>query len=141
MAGNYEKSIYNQLMDVMARLDAVEQDLHTEKIEHKEDVDRLNAKIDGLTQENQLLKDDNARLKASSITTVPIAHSRLLQTRRAENRRILTTEDKNQPEGRWAERTQRHDTDKSRGGVAAGFRQIKSKIGIFSTEVERYTCM
>ncbi|MGF0031535.1 hypothetical protein ACQRBN_00965 [Bariatricus sp. SGI.154] len=99
MAGNYEKSIYNQLMDVMARLDAVEQDLHTEKIEHKEDVDRLNAKIDGLTQENQLLKDDNARLKASSITTVPIAHSRLLQTRRAENRRILTTEDK-KPAGR-----------------------------------------
>lgn len=64
MAGNYEKSIYNQLMDVMARLDAVEQDLHTEKKEHKEDVDRLNAKIDDLTQENQLLKDDNARLKS-----------------------------------------------------------------------------
>lgn len=64
MAGNYEKSIYNQLMDVMARLDAVEQDLHTEKVEHKEDVERLNAKIDDLTQENQLLKDDNARLKS-----------------------------------------------------------------------------
>lgn len=64
MAGNYEKSMYNHLMDVMARLDAVEQDLRTEKIEHKEDVDRLNAKIDGLTQENQLLKDDNARLKS-----------------------------------------------------------------------------
>ena len=30
MGGNYEKSIYNQLMEVMARLDAVEQDLHTE---------------------------------------------------------------------------------------------------------------
>lgn len=64
MTGNYEKSIYNQLMDVMARLDAVEQELHTEKTEHKEDVDRLNAKIDGLTREKQLLKDDNARLKS-----------------------------------------------------------------------------
>lgn len=64
MGGNYEKSIYNQLMDVMARLDAVEQDLHAEKTEHREDVDRLNAKIDGLTRENQLLKDDNARLKS-----------------------------------------------------------------------------
>lgn len=76
MAGNYEKSIYNQLMEVMARLDAVEKDLHTEKIEHKEDVDRLNAKIDDLTQENQLLKADNARLKSiinndSSNTSLP----------------------------------------------------------------------
>ena len=31
MGGNYEKSIYNQLMDVMARLDSVEKELHTEK--------------------------------------------------------------------------------------------------------------
>ena len=29
MGGNYEKSIYNQLMDVMARLDSVEKQLHT----------------------------------------------------------------------------------------------------------------
>ncbi len=64
MGGNYEKSIYNQLMDVMARLDAVEKELRTEKIEHKEDVDRLNAKIKDLTQENQSLKADNARLKS-----------------------------------------------------------------------------
>ena len=45
MGGNYEKGLYNQLMEVMARLDAVEEDLHVEKIEHKNDVDRLNAKI------------------------------------------------------------------------------------------------
>lgn len=76
MGGNYEKGIYNQLMDVMARLDAMENELHTEKREHKEDVDRLNAKIEGLTQENQLLRDDNARLKSiinndSSNTSLP----------------------------------------------------------------------
>ena len=64
MGGNYEKNIYNQLMDVMARLDDMENELHTEKREHKEDVDRLNAKIEGLTQENQLLRDENARLKS-----------------------------------------------------------------------------
>ena len=63
MGGNYEKGIYNQLMEVMARLDAVEGELHAEKWEHKEDVGRLNAKIDSLTHENQLLRDDNARLK------------------------------------------------------------------------------
>ena len=66
----------NQLMEVMARLDAVEKDLHTEKVEHKNDVDCLNAKIDSLTQENQLLKDDNARLRSiinndSSNTSLP----------------------------------------------------------------------
>lgn len=64
MGGNYEKSIYNQLMEVMGRLDAVEKDLRNEKMEHKEDVDRLNEKISGLTLENQLLRDDNARLKS-----------------------------------------------------------------------------
>ncbi len=63
MGGNYEKSVYNQLMEVMARLDAVEKDLKEEKIEHKEDVDYLNAKINDLTQEDQLLRDDNARPK------------------------------------------------------------------------------
>ena len=76
MAGNYQKNMYNQLMEVMARLDAVEKDLHTEKVEHKNDVDCLNAKIDSLTQENQLLKDDNARLRSiinndSSNTSLP----------------------------------------------------------------------
>lgn len=73
---NYEKGMYNQLMEVMARLDAVENNLRTEKIEHKDDVKRLNAKIDVLTQENQLLRDDNARLKSiinndSSNTSLP----------------------------------------------------------------------
>lgn len=73
---NYEKGMYNQLMEVMARLDSVEKDLHIEKIEHKEDVALLNAKIDNLTQENKLLRDDNARLKSiinndSSNTSLP----------------------------------------------------------------------
>lgn len=52
MGGNYEKSIYNQLMEVMGRLDAVEKDLRNEKTEHKEDVERLNARINNLTIEN-----------------------------------------------------------------------------------------
>lgn len=76
MGGNYEKGMYNQLMDVMTRLDAMEHELHTEKQEHKEEVDGLNKRIDGLVQENQLLRDDNARLKSiinhdSSNTSLP----------------------------------------------------------------------
>lgn len=54
----------------------MEENLHTEKIEHKNDVERLNAKIDRLTEENRLLKDDNARLRSiinndSSNTSLP----------------------------------------------------------------------
>ena len=54
----------------------MEENLHTEKIEHKNDVERLNAKIDRLTEENRLLKDDNARLRSiinndSSNTPLP----------------------------------------------------------------------
>ena len=51
-------------MDVLARLDVIENELRTEKREHKEDVGRLNAKIEGLTLENQPLRDGNARLKS-----------------------------------------------------------------------------
>ncbi len=64
MGGNYEKGMYNQLMEVMARLDAVEKDLYDEKNGHRDDVERLNAKIDDLTHENELLRNDNARLKS-----------------------------------------------------------------------------
>ena len=64
MGGNYEKSIYNQLMDVMARLDAVE-------AKNNREISRLNGEIKDLKkenrelkEENQRLKDDNARLKS-----------------------------------------------------------------------------
>ena len=76
MAANYEKGMYNQLMDIMKRLDTVENSLRDEKIEHKEDVDRLNKKIVNLEKENQLLVNDNERLKSilnndSSNTSLP----------------------------------------------------------------------
>ena len=76
MAGNYQKSMYNQLMEVMARLDAVENSLRIEKKEHKEDVEGLNARIECLTEENRLLRNDHARLKSiinnnSSNTSLP----------------------------------------------------------------------
>jgi hypothetical protein len=60
---NYEKSVYGQLQDVMARFDIFEKDT---KIE----ITRLNNKVDTLTTENMKLKienevltDDNQRMK------------------------------------------------------------------------------
>ncbi len=76
MGGNYEKGMYNQLMEVMARLDNFEK-------EHKQEVTLLNGEITELKEENKqlreenrLLKDDNARLKSiinndSSNTSLP----------------------------------------------------------------------
>lgn len=63
---NYENGLFNQLQEIMDRLDSVESKLYTEKKEHKEDVQRLNAKIDDLTQENSLLRNDNARVNISA---------------------------------------------------------------------------
>jgi len=76
MASNYERGVYQQLMEVIARLDTVEKEFKKEKIEHKEDVKRLNARINVLEKENQKLKDENARLKSiinnnSSNTSLP----------------------------------------------------------------------
>lgn len=63
MGGNYERGLYNQLMEVMERLDAVEK-------ESKKEIKSLNDEISGLKkenqhlrEENQLLRDDNARMK------------------------------------------------------------------------------
>ena len=82
MGGNYEKSVYNQLMEVMGRLEAVEAKHHLEvshledemselKQEHRHEVRHLDNEIAELKQENselreknQLLLDDNARLKS-----------------------------------------------------------------------------
>ncbi len=76
MGGHYEKGMYNQLMEVMTRLDTFEK-------EHKQEVTILNGEITKLKkenrqlrEENQLLRDDNARLKSiinhdSSNTSLP----------------------------------------------------------------------
>lgn len=73
---NYENGMYQQLLEIMGRLDNVER-------EHKQEVGELKAEISELKnenkllhQENQILRDDNARLKSiinndSSNTSLP----------------------------------------------------------------------
>lgn len=56
MGGNYEKSIYNQLMDVMEHLETVEK-------EHKKETSSLKRRIDELEKENQALKEENHLLR------------------------------------------------------------------------------
>lgn len=64
MGGNYEKSMYNQLMDVMARLDTVERESKKEISHLNDELSNLKKENRHLREENQLLKDDNARLKS-----------------------------------------------------------------------------
>ncbi len=75
-SSDYGSGMYQQLMDIMGRLETVEKD-------SKEKINTLNNRIDtlekenmGLKEENQLLKEDNARLKSiinhdSSNTSLP----------------------------------------------------------------------
>ena len=73
---NYENGIYQQLQELMERMDSVEK-------KSNQKINTLNQRIDTLTKENQalkeenlLLKEDNARLKSiinndSSNTSLP----------------------------------------------------------------------
>ena len=87
MGGNYEKSIYNQLMDVMARLENVEkkyeekiarieQDYEQKIYALNEEIKTLKTENRHLREENQMLKEENARLRGiinnnSSNTSLP----------------------------------------------------------------------
>lgn len=66
---NYEHGMYQQLLEIMGRLDTVEK-------AHKEEVGQLKEEISSLKKENKVLREDNARLKSiinndSSNTSLP----------------------------------------------------------------------
>lgn len=63
-SSDYGSGMYQQLMDIMGRLETVERD-SKEKINILNDrIDTLEKENTALKEENQLLKDDNARLKS-----------------------------------------------------------------------------
>ncbi len=61
---NYEKSAYDQLQDVMARFDSFEKDTKVEIIQLNNKIDTLTVENTKLKIDNQLLTDDNLRLKS-----------------------------------------------------------------------------
>lgn len=76
MGGNYEKGMYNQLMEVMARLDTLEKESKKEVTRLNDEISDLKKENHHLREENQLLKEDNARLRSminndSSNTSLP----------------------------------------------------------------------
>ena len=73
---SYENGMYQQLMEIMGRLDTVEKEHKKETVKLKAEIADLKEENRLLRQENQLLRDDNARLKSiinndSSNTSLP----------------------------------------------------------------------
>lgn len=64
MGGNYERGLYNQLMEVMERLDAVEKESKKEIKSLNDEIADLKKENQHLREENHLLRDDNARMKS-----------------------------------------------------------------------------
>lgn len=63
MGGHYDKSIYNELMEVMARLNSVEKETKQEISGLKNEVSDLKKENRKLLEENRKLKEENMRLK------------------------------------------------------------------------------
>lgn len=73
---NYGKGVYDQLTEVMARLDAMEKTHQEETSQIKEEISTLQKENEHLREENRLLREDNARMKSilnndSSNTSLP----------------------------------------------------------------------
>ena len=64
MGGNYERGLYNQLMEVMERLDTVEKESKKEIRKLNDEIFSLKEENQHLKEENRLLRDDNARMKS-----------------------------------------------------------------------------
>lgn len=61
---NYEKGMFDQLQEIMGRLESIEEE-HTQDIRHLNDeISDLKKENELLHAENQLLREDNARLKS-----------------------------------------------------------------------------
>lgn len=64
MGGNYETDIYNQLMEVMERLECAEKKCKEEITVLINRISTLEKENEHLKKENKLLRDDNERLKS-----------------------------------------------------------------------------
>ena len=60
---NYEKDILKQIEELTQKCDGLSHDMKEIKIKHKEEIKALNKKISELEEENQVLRNENDRLK------------------------------------------------------------------------------
>ncbi len=138
MGGNYEKGMYNQLMEVMARLDTFEK-------EHKQEVTLLNEEITTLKkenkqlrEENQLLRNDNARLRSiinndsSNSSLPPSTNQKGGKPANTYNSRTKTERKAGAQKGRKGTTLTREDVEKK---IQSGkCRHVIQTLGKVSTE-------
>lgn len=96
MGGNYEKGVYNQLMEVMEKLNAME----SEHSQDRKEVKALSSAVTSLHKENAHLKEEVSHLKqkASSLeeeNTSLKAENRLLSNDNERMKRILDNDSSN----------------------------------------------
>ena len=159
MGGNYQKSIYDQLMDVMARVDSLEEQhskdkkeissitceikslrksnaaLIDEVISLKEENKVLKAECERLDNENRLLRNDNERMKrilnndSSNSSNPPSGYNTGEKTKR--------TRSANTYNGRTRSKNKK-GAQKGHAGSGLSKEDVKKKIneGVFRHEIK-----
>lgn len=96
MGGNYEKGVYNQLMEVMAKLNTMESEHRNDRKEVKE----LTSEVKSLRKENSGLREEVTGLKLKTVVleeknTSLKAENRILHDDNERMKRILNNDSSN----------------------------------------------
>lgn len=96
MGGNYEKGMYHQLMDVMARLDAME----TEHRKDRKEISGLTAEVESLRKENTRFRAELAQVKEENAglrneNSALRAENQMLRNDNERMKRILNNDSAN----------------------------------------------
>ncbi len=118
MGGNYEKNIYNQLMDVMTRLENVEKKPEEKIVKIERDYEQ---KIYTLNEEIKVLKSDNRHLKEEN-QMLREENSRLngIINNNSSNASLPPSSDKNS-----GKRVNTYNDHKKTGNKAGGQKNIR----------------
>ena len=63
MSGYTGKDMFKQLEEVMKKCDNLSLEMKNQKVDYEKRIDKLETKVTELEIENQILRDDNDRLK------------------------------------------------------------------------------
>lgn len=96
MGGNYQKDLYRQLMEVMARVDSLE----SEQKQDKKEIKSLTSEVAGLRKENSALREEVSSLKQENAVltekcTKLEKENTLLRTDNERMKRILNNDSSN----------------------------------------------
>lgn len=153
MGGNYERGMYNQLMEVMAKMDAMEADcrqgrreiqsLTSEVKTLRKENDRLRDEVSGLKQKNSDLEEKNGKLLAE-VSLLQDDNERLKRILNNDSSNSSTPPSKDQPGKPANTYNSRQPTNKKHGaqsghkGVNLSKADVEDKIrrGIYGHRIQ-----